>query len=136
MRLSLLMPLLLVACAQVTPPPPANLVAMLDGTVWELADAGAPRPVTLEFRGRDGGGLAVGGYDGCNRFNGPAELGEGDAIRFPRLAITRMACLGNTGGIERRMQAALDATRALRVEGTELRLLGEAAQPLLTLRRQ
>lgn len=109
---------------------------MLDGTVWELPDAGAPRPVTLEFRGRDGGGLAVGGYNGCNRFSGPADLGEGEAIRFERLAVTRMACLGNTAAIERRVLDALEATRGLRVQEPELMLLGAESRELLRFRRQ
>jgi len=127
---------LLAGCAGVAPAPtPISRAAALDGSIWELPDADAGRPVTLEFRGQDGGGLAVGGYDGCNRFNGPAELGEGDAIRFPRLALTRMACLGNTAAIERRMQAALEATRAMRVEGSALTLPGETSQPLLAFRR-
>ena len=127
---------LLAGCAAVPPAAAPDRAAALDGTVWELPDAGAPRPVTLEFRGRDGGALAVAGYDGCNRFNGPAELGEGEALRFPRLAVTRMACLGNTGAIEARVQAALEATRALRMEASELRLLAAGGETLLTFRRQ
>lgn len=126
---------LLAGCAAV-PPAPASRVAELDGSVWELPDAGAGRPVTLEFRGQDGGALAVGGYDGCNRFNGPAELGEGNAIRFPRLAVTRMACLGGTAAIEQRMLAALEATRAMRVETPALNLMGEDGAVLLSFRRQ
>ena len=128
---------LLAGCAAVVPvTPPADRAAALQGSVWELPDAGAGRPVTLEFRGRDDGGLAVAGYDGCNRFNGPVELGEGEAIRFERLALTRMACLGRTGAIEQRVQTALEATRAMRVEGTALTLLGAEAQGLMTFRRQ
>ena len=128
---------ILVGCTT-TPAPTTSTgrVEALDGSVWELPDANAGRPVTLEFRGRDGGGLAVGGYDGCNRFNGAAELGDADAIRFPTLALTRMACLGNTAAIERRVMAALEATRILKLEGTELRLLGSDGQMLLTYRRQ
>jgi heat shock protein HslJ len=128
---------ILAGCATVPPAPaPASRAAELDGSVWELPDANAGRPVTLEFRGQDGGGLAIAGYDGCNRFNGPAELGEGEVIRFPRLAITRMACLANTAAIERRVMTALEATRAMRVEGTALKLLGGESQILLTYRRQ
>ena len=65
-----------------------------------------------------------------------AELGAGDAIRFPSIAITRMACLGGTAAIEDRVQSALAATRSLRAEATELRLLDGAGQMLLTFRRQ
>ena len=127
----------LTGCATVPPPAgSASRAAALDGSVWELPDAGAGRPVTLEFRTRDGGALMVGGYDGCNRFNGPAELGEGEAIRFERLALSRMACLGNTGAIERRVQGALQAARAMRVEGASLNLLGADGQNLLAFRRQ
>ena len=128
---------MLAGCASVPPvPTPVGRAAELDGSVWELPDADAGRPVTLEFRGQDGGGLALGGYDGCNRFNGPAELGEGEAIRFPQLATTRMACLGNTAAIERRVLAALEATRAIRVEAASLTLLGAEGQTLLAYRRQ
>ncbi len=128
---------MLAGCAAVAPvAAPAGRAAALDGSVWELPDAGAGRPVTLEFRMLADGALAVGGYDGCNRFNGPAALGEGDAIRFERLAFTRMACLGNTAAIERRMQSALEATRAMPVEGPALKLLGAEGQSLLVFRRQ
>lgn len=129
--------MILAGCAAVPPVlSPTGRAEALDGSVWELPDAGAGRPVTLEFRGRDGGGLAVGGYDGCNRFNGPAELGEGEAIRFPRLAVTRMACLGNTAATERRVMAALEDARAIKIEGSDLRLVGGEGQVLLTYRRQ
>lgn len=127
----------LASCAVMQPvPTPATRVAELDGSVWELTDVNAGRPVTLEFRGRDGGGLAVAGFDGCNRFNGPAELGAGEAIRFPNLATTRMACLGDTAAIERRVLAALEATRTMRIEGAGLTLLGADGQSLLGYRRQ
>ena len=126
---------LLAGCAAVAPAP-ADRAAALDGRVWELPDAGAGRPVTLEFSLRDGGALAVGGYDGCNRFNGPAELSEGEGIRFERLAFTRMACLGSTGAIERRVQAALGETRAMRLAGTALSLLDGRGQTLMVFQRQ
>ncbi|MBC7433099.1 MAG: META domain-containing protein [Rubritepida sp.] len=126
---------LLAGCAAVAPAP-IDRAAALDGRVWELPDAGAGRPVTLEFSLRDGGALAVGGYDGCNRFNGPAELGQGEAIRFERLAFTRMACLGDTGAIERRVQVALGETRSMRVAGTSLSLLDAGGQTLLVFQRQ
>ena len=125
---------MLAGCA--VAPTPSSRAAALDGTVWELPDAGAGRPVTLEFGLRDGGALVVGGYDGCNRYNGPAELGEGQAVRFERLVVTRMACLGQTAAIERRVQTALGETRAMTVDGLALTLRGAQGETLLNLRRQ
>lgn len=51
--------------------------------------------VTMEFaEGR------VSGISGCNRYTGPVELGEENAIDFGLLATTRMACPGEAAVAE------------------------------------
>lgn len=127
---------LLAGCAVVPPAPSTGRAAALDGTLWAMAEVDAGRPVTLEFRARDGGGLTVGGYDGCNRFNGPADLGVGEAIRFERLVVTRMACPEPQAAIERRVQAALGEARSMRVEGPALTLMDATGASLAQFRRQ
>lgn len=70
----------------------------LDGSEWRIASVGdtaitLPRPATIAFT-ED----RVSGSTGCNRFTGGYTLQAGRLTL--RLAMTRMACMGEAGAVE------------------------------------
>lgn len=68
------------------------------------------------------------GYGGCNNFFARV-ASEGARLRFSAIGATRMACAESSMATERDMLAALERTRAYRLEGGELVLLdGAGAQ--------
>jgi heat shock protein HslJ len=75
--------LLLTACAS----KPMNSIDPLLGFEWVSTTQTESKP-PASFRLEPGGGVS--GTDGCNRFTGPAKIGE--RIDFSRLAVTRMLC--------------------------------------------
>lgn len=122
---------LLGGCAAVpsAEPPP------LDGTAWVLAAlpgrtwTGAP--ATLRFEG----GRAQ-GSDGCNRYNAPFRAKDSTLEIGPRGVGTMMACAPDVMAQSEAFAAALQGTRAYRVEGGQLRLLGASGAVLATLAPQ
>ncbi len=110
--------------------PAADLVGRWTLEAIGGEDAPAGRPATLEFRA-DG---RAGGHGGCNRFSGPYTA-ERSSLRFGALAATRMACPPPAMALEARYFAALQQTRAFRLERGFLHLHGADGAPLARLRR-
>lgn len=77
---------------------------------------------------------AAEGRGGCNNFHGTYSL-EGEVLRFGPLASTRRACPPPEMEQETRFFAALDATRAMRIEDGALLLLGEGGTTVARLNR-
>jgi heat shock protein HslJ len=116
---------------------PAAFRSAVSQGEWALRElAGAPAPTgaggrraTLRF---DTDTTRVSGFGGCNRYFGEYTL-DGASLRFRALGMTRMAC--NEGmTLEQQLGAALEATRAYRLSGGELTLLGESG-PVATFVR-
>lgn len=82
--------------------------------------------------GADG---AVSTTVGCNRASGKARI-DGDKVSFGPLAATRMACPPELAGLEFKYFAALEATRSLRLEDSQLALLNERGEELAAFVRQ
>ncbi|PTR31781.1 heat shock protein HslJ [Rhodococcus sp. OK519] len=61
------------------------------------------------------------GSTGCNRFNGPAQVGDG-TIDFGPLATTRMACPTDVAEVERAVLHVLDGEVTYTIDGAVLRL--------------
>ena len=82
-------------------PAAGDLPTSLAGRVWQLDGFAADTTVTDALVGSEPtlifAGSAVAGHGGCNSFSGPAIVGavsaDGQALRFPRTAITQMACV-------------------------------------------
>ncbi len=70
-------------------------------------------------------GERASGYGGCNTFSAGV-ANEGARLRFTSIAATRMACAQSSMATERNMLAALERTRAYRLESGELVLLDSA----------
>lgn len=90
--------------------------------------AGKPK-ATLVFLPQDG----VSGSTGCNRLTGKLVHTGADATRFGPLALSKMACMGPAGVLERDVLAALRATRQIRKFGGEIRLLSANGRVLARL---
>lgn len=107
------------------PEPNTGSAAALAHTEWRLVrlegeasePAGKGSAPTLGFDA----GQRAGGYGGCNRF-GTDYVVDGDTLLFGTIAATKMACPA-IGDLERRFFAALEATRAWRLEAERLFLL-------------
>jgi heat shock protein HslJ len=98
------------------------------GSEWELSDlSGTPvledRRPTLAFLepGR------ISGSGSCNRYSGPAELGDG-TIKVGQLASTRMACSAEINVQEQAFLVALQNARRLELEGGQLILHTESLE--------
>ena len=100
-----------------TGPPP------IVGTLWTLtstmerggAASSVPagvRPPTLQI-GEDGNAAI---YTGCNRGNGPAKVADG-FVTFGPLGMTRMACQGAAGELEKKVLEVLDGKAAAGFSG-------------------
>lgn len=115
MRIALL-PLLLCLAFGCASRPAADPAAELLGTSWLAEDIDGRgvldfAQTTLQLET----GERVSGNGGCNRYFGEAEL-DGPALRFGPLGATRMACPQAVMDQEQRFFAALDATRAWRID--------------------
>jgi heat shock protein HslJ len=115
----------LASCAAAPPGPSAALSReALAGKRWVAEAAGdvdaAQRP-RLEFM--PDGRLA--GYSGCNSLSGSWRI-EGPALRLGALAMTKRACLGPAGDLEKRFLAAVNAKTRFSLEGARLVAEGEA----------
>ena len=94
-----------------------------------LNRAGQAPKATLIFLPQDG----VSGSTGCNRFSGKLVRGGAESTRFGPLAMTKMACTGPAGALERDMLSALRATHQIRKFGGEVRLLSANGRVLARL---
>ena len=137
---ALALTLALAACATPATPDAPRIAAAapavtLDGAPWRIEEAqGRPFPdrarTTIEFRGNRAAGVAA-----CNRFMGSVTQ-QGASLRFGPLAGTRMACPDALMEAERRIHAALAATRSWRAEADDsVALLDESGQRVARLRR-
>lgn len=96
----------------------------LDGSEWRIASVGGqpvtlPRPATIAFT-ED----RVSGSTGCNRFTGGYTLQAG-RLGTPRLAMTRMACMGDAGAVEAAVTDLLnDPMVAYPMRDGSIRLVG------------
>lgn len=134
-RLTVLVPalLLLGACAASEPAAPKALT--LEGTDWTLmrvgtatvTASGGARAPNLKL-----GGSRAGGFSGCNRFGGAYEI-SGTSVRFTQMVATRMACM-NGGELEQAYLDALAAVRGWRIAGDRLTLLSAGGNVLLDFR--
>ena len=94
----------------------------ITGTTWIRADDedAGPHFPRLRIDGERASGFA-----GCNTFFAHV-ANEGARLRFSTIGATRMACAESSMATERNMLAALERTRAYRLEGGELVLLDGA----------
>ena len=117
-------------CSQgdaVQPVSPSVMFGLV-GTGWSLTQldgqpagvgAGGAAP-TLLLTAADS---HASGFAGCNRLTGSYQL-VGDRLRFSQIATTRMFCAGGMS-LEQRYLTALEATRAYRLIGRDLELVGD-----------
>ena len=110
--------------------------ATLEDTNWTVigidgSTLDVERPPQLSF----GQGGAFGGFGGCNRFTGQAEL-TGDRLGFPdNMAATLMACPPELEQVEDQFFAALQGVTAYAVAGDSLVLLDASGEPVLKFLR-
>lgn len=89
------------------------------------------RPPALSFE-QEG---TFGGFGGCNRFSGQAEL-AGDSLVFPdNMAATLMACPPEVEEVEDRFLDAMQRVAGYVLGGENLVLLDSEGAPVLTLTR-
>lgn len=79
------------------------------------------RVPTLQLTVSDSGTIDAGGFTGCNRFGGPAMLGD-DTLSFGPLVSTKVACPG-VMELETRFLSALAETEGYRMQDGILQLL-------------
>ena len=111
MRFAVCLSALLAACAA-DPPAPSIVGTRWVGAAGVSDTAHTP---TLEFVNAD----HVAGFTGCNMLSGQWHA-EGDAVRISRVVITKRACAGPEGDIERRVLAAINDNSKLVREGGRL----------------
>ena len=104
------------------------------GKEWTLVElAGQPvslqRPPTLLFETPD----HVGGFGGCNRLSGTFMV-EKNQLTFSPLIMTKMACAEGME-VENAFATALGETKGYAINGSELKLIGDAGT-LAKLRRE
>jgi heat shock protein HslJ len=98
----------------------------LTGKYWKLVRLnGKPvetneREAFIRFDAEDN---RVHGNSSCNTFNGKYELSEGNRIKFPPFAMTKMACIGNN--IETEFMQILGKTTNYSLNSNELILQDE-----------
>ena len=105
-----------------------SATASLVGTEWVLVElggqqAGVGLTNTSPTMVLEADGTRAAGFAGCNRFTSSYTLAA-ERLRFGLVASTRMFC-ANAMDLENRFLAALEATRAYRLAGPELDLLGD-----------
>ncbi len=141
--IALLATLVLGGCTGYAPPPtsstpPAASSATtleLAGSAWTAAaidGVGAMRGNWPQLRWVSADRVA--GTGGCNAFVGSVEANWG-ALRFGKLAATGKLCMIEPGGQEDKFFRALELTRRARRSGSQLLLLDESGNTLVTLER-
>ncbi|GLP95538.1 YbaY family lipoprotein [Paraferrimonas sedimenticola] len=95
----------------------------------ELASGEQGRAAYLEF---DQDQQKVGGFNGCNSFNGAIEQ-KGKALSFGLMASTMKMCAEGSE-LERQVSTVLGKTQSFNVKGQRLQLLDDKQQPLAQLK--
>ena len=98
----------------------------LTGKYWKLVRLNGKTVETTEreaFIRFDAEDNRVHGNSSCNTFNGKYELSEGNRIKFPPFAMTKMACIGNS--IEMEFMQVLGKTTNYSLTSNELILQDE-----------
>jgi len=104
----------------------------IEGVTWRRIDDedANPHGGTLTFDGDRASGSA-----GCNRWFAAAAR-EGQSLRFGDAGTTRMMCAEPAMAAEERFLAALQVTRAMRMDGEELVLAVHAGREVARFRRE
>ena len=129
--LTILLALILTACAADNAPAPPSLA----GTHWDLKSmpgyelSMAMSAPTLIFQSD----TRAGGNSGCNGWGGSYTL-KGNDIRFGQLMMTEMACVRGMD-VERRYADMLDHARHVAVTGDALTLLDESGAEIARFTR-
>ncbi len=84
--------------------------------------------LTLINGGVDAGAGRLQGFAGCNRYSGSFALGEDGSLAVGPLAMTRMACGGAAGEVERALSLRIQRASACRVEGGVLVITGREGE--------
>jgi heat shock protein HslJ len=98
----------------------------LTGKYWKLVRLNGKTVETTDreaFIRLDTEDNRVHGNSSCNMFNGKYELPEGNRIKFPPFAMTKMACIGNS--IESQFIEVLGKTTSYSLTSNELILQDE-----------
>jgi heat shock protein HslJ len=134
---TLLMAVLLAACATAEPNQPPTGGAALPGTEWGLTSLAGNIPIegtqiTLSF-----GGGSLEGSGGCNTYGG-SYTATGDSLRLSDLYWTEMACLEPEGILDQEMVFlnALDSVASYRMDAGRLELYDAARTQILVFALQ
>ncbi|CAM3230896.1 META domain-containing protein [Prescottella defluvii] len=107
----------------------ANPDRPLVGTTWVVDTLISPQAVmTSAALEASAPTLTIGdngqatGTTGCNRFNGPAQVGDG-TVTFGPLASTKMACPADVTEVEQSVQHVLDGEVTYTIDGNTLTLM-------------
>lgn len=104
----------------------------IEGVAWRRIDDedANPHGATLTIEG-----ARASGHAGCNRWFASVTR-EGDRLSFGQAGLTRMMCAEPAMAAEERFLAALQVTRALRMEGEELVFADHAGRDVARFRRE
>ncbi len=114
---------------------PVSAAPALAGSAWTASyvdGVGATRGNWPQLRWLAADRVA--GSGGCNNFAGGMVQAE-DGVRFSSLAATGKLCMTEPGGQEDKFFRALELTRHLRVDGSQLLLLDASGKTLAKLER-
>jgi heat shock protein HslJ len=105
------------------------VMAELKDTYWKLIELDGETIVMAPDQQREvritlaSEGARFVSFSGCNQLVG-AYVQEGSALRFTKMASTKMACVPPFMELESQVLKMLSATTAYRIEGEQLTLLG------------
>lgn len=106
-----------------------DVMAELKDTYWKLIELDGETIVMAPDQQREvritlaSEGARFVSFSGCNQLVG-AYVQEGSALRFTKMASTKMACVPPFMELESQVLKMLSATTAYRIEGEQLTLLG------------
>lgn len=126
---TLLLALVLAACADQKPTPAPPPTVQLEGTQW-VSSAGGLNAPTIAFSGS-----RANGFTGCNLFFAQVEQ-NGPMLRFSAVGTTRRACSPDLTEIERAFVAQLESTNSAHIDGDVLVLQDVNRRELARFTRQ